>query len=95
MDTDRLIALIVEAVLEELERQGVLHGECHTADVLNTPKEQNAVSVSDKHVISEATVLESAKSGSLVLEVARDALITPLANDTAKERRVTIRRRDS
>ena len=92
MDIERLIALIVKTVVEELARQGLIR-----VDDVSSPKHPAASGAvmpakSRRRVISAEIVLDAAQAGSTELEVASDALITPLAQDTAKGKGVTIKR---
>ena len=97
MDIERLIAFIVKTVVEELARQGFINVNDTVRP--NRPAVSNNVvnlaTVSAKsrdRVVSAEMVQEAARSGHTELEVASDALITPLAQDTAKEKGLTIRR---
>jgi hypothetical protein len=94
VDIERLIALIVKTVIEELTRQGLIRPEGlmegSQPDVAATPTVDPAKSA--RRVISAEIVLDAARTGRSVLEVPPDAIITPLAQDTAKEKGITIRR---
>ncbi len=95
MDIERLIAIIVKTVVEELARQGFIKatGRPNPPGVSNTVSDAaTETAKSRKRVVSAEMVLEVARAGHIELEVASDALITPLARDTAKEKGLTIRR---
>ena len=98
MDIERLIALIVKTVVEELTRQGIIQSDISTTrvrfDKATTsvkPEKQDIYAV-EHRVISEQIVLNASRAGHSVLEVPSNALITPLAEDTAKEKGLRIRR---
>jgi len=97
VDIERLIAFIVKTVVEELARQGFI--TVNDTARQNRPAVGNAVvdlstasAKSRDRVVSAEMVLEAARAGHAELEVASYALITPLAQDTAKEKGLTIRR---
>ena len=96
MDIERLITLIVKTVVEELARQGLIRGDSIsspkrpvTSDAISPPASEAAPR---RRVVSAAMVVNAAQAGDTELEVATDALITPLAQDMAKEKGVTIKR---
>lgn len=93
MDTERLIALIVKTVIEELTRQGLMQADVTGQRALSVASETNGPGIRTKrHVISEETVMEAVRQGKCLLEINAEALITPLASDTANEKGIRIKR---
>ena len=97
VDIERLVALIVKTVIEELTRQGIIRSdglmERSQPAVTATPIPDPAKPAkSSRRVVSAEIVLDAIRNGKSALEVPPNAIITPLAQDTAKEKGITIQR---
>jgi hypothetical protein len=89
VDLERLIALIVKSVVEELARQGLIQTEERPETAAPAASKP---APGTRRVVSARMVLEAAGAGRLSLDVPCNALITPLASDVAREKGITIRR---
>ncbi len=93
MDLERLIALIVKTVVEELVRQDVICLD-HTGVTLSQSQDTTVSSTvsnrSPGRVVSAQMILDAAKAGILTYEAPAHALITPLAAEVAREKGIKI-----
>jgi hypothetical protein len=93
VDTERLIALIVRTVIEELTRRGLMQSNVTDQSTPGAVSEAGDPGIrTNCHVISEETVLEAVRQGKCLLEINAQALITPLASDTANEKGIRLKR---
>lgn len=96
MDLERLVALIVKTVVEELVRQDIIRidpteespskAEGRSA---RPPVESNG---RESRVVSAQMILDAAKAGAMTYGVSARALVTPLAVDVAREKGIRIKR---
>ncbi|MDP6053652.1 MAG: hypothetical protein QF879_15005 [Candidatus Latescibacteria bacterium] len=93
MDLERLIALIVKTVVEELVRQDVIRLD-HTGVTLSQGQGKTVSSAvsnrSPGRVVSAQMILDAAKAGVTTYEAPAHALITPLAAEVAREKGIEI-----
>lgn len=92
MDLERLVALVVKTVIEELVRQNVIrpgqyastHGRTESPAVPPVKKQATG------RVVSAQMILDAAAAGAVSYEAPPGALITPLAADVAREKGIRI-----
>lgn len=101
MDLERLVALIVKTVIEELVRQDVIRIDHPTEVVLSQDRTRPTTSSTgigsnrkEGRVVSAQMILDAAKAGATTYDVPASAIITPLAADVAREKGIRIKRAD-
>jgi hypothetical protein len=86
-DVDAIVARAIAGARRALGVTSNASSPSHTTD---QPQMFSKPAVGGREVVTEADVVDAARAGRTELSVARGALVTPLARDTAKDRGVRL-----